>query len=95
MGVVLLLYPLQHNTRPTGGWAECLVVTGLLFSLQRRAGVFFTAQGIAIATINHAARLDLAAGDRWLIALTWKPTADWLNTTTPVLDYANAKVSNR
>jgi hypothetical protein len=43
---------------------------------------------------NHAARLtiDLAAGDRWLIALTRKATADWLNTTTPVLDYANAMV---
>jgi hypothetical protein len=46
---------------------------------------------------NHAARLtiDLAAGDRWLIALTRKATADWLNTTTPVLDYANAMVSSK
>jgi hypothetical protein len=46
---------------------------------------------------NHAARLtiDLAAGDRWLIALTRKATADWLNTTTPVLDYANAMVTSR
>ena len=46
---------------------------------------------------NHAARLtiDLAAGDRWLIALTRKATADWLNTTTPVLDYANAMVPSR
>jgi hypothetical protein len=46
---------------------------------------------------NHAARLtiDLAAGDRWLIALTRKATADWLNTTTPVLDYANAMVPGR
>jgi hypothetical protein len=46
---------------------------------------------------NHAARLtiDLAAGDRWLIALTRKATADWLNTTTPVLDYANAMVASR
>jgi hypothetical protein len=46
---------------------------------------------------NHAARLtiDLAAGDRWLIALTRKATADWLNTTTPVLDYANAMVESR
>ena len=46
---------------------------------------------------NHAARLtiDLAAGDRFLIALTRKATADWLNTTTPVLDYANAMVPNR
>jgi hypothetical protein len=46
---------------------------------------------------NHAARLtiDLAAGDRWLIALTRKATADWLNTSIPVLDYANAMVSSR
>src|SRR5215218_646207 len=49
------------------------------------------------AGANHAARLtiDLAAGDRWLIALTRKATADWLNTTTPVLDYANAMVGSR
>ena len=49
------------------------------------------------AGTNHAARLtiDLAAGDRWLIALTRKATADWLNTTTPVLDYANAMVPSR
>jgi hypothetical protein len=46
---------------------------------------------------NHAARLtiDLAAGDRWLIALTRKATADWLNTSIPVLDYANAMVASR
>ena len=46
---------------------------------------------------NHAARLtiDLASGDRWLIDLTRKATADWLNTTTPVLDYANAMVPSR
>jgi hypothetical protein len=46
---------------------------------------------------NHAARLtiDLAAGDRWLIALTRKATADWLHTGNPVLDYANAMVPAR
>jgi hypothetical protein len=46
---------------------------------------------------NPAARLtiDLAAGDRWLVALTAKATADWLNTTNPVLDYANAMVTPR
>ena len=43
---------------------------------------------------NPAARLtiDVAAGDRWLIALDRKATADWLRTGTPVLDYANAMV---
>jgi len=47
--------------------------------------------------INPAARLtiDLAAGDRWLIALTERATADWLNTDDPVLDYANAMVTPR
>jgi len=46
---------------------------------------------------NPAARLtiDLASGDRWLIALARKATADWLNTTTPVLDYANAMVASK
>jgi hypothetical protein len=46
---------------------------------------------------NPAARLtiDLAAGDRWLIALTERATAQWLNTTKPVLDYANAMVTPR
>jgi hypothetical protein len=46
---------------------------------------------------NHAARLtiDLAAGDRWLIGLTTKATTDWLTTTNPVLDYANAMVPAR
>jgi hypothetical protein len=46
---------------------------------------------------NDAARLtiDLAAGDRWLIALTQKATKDWLNTSNPVLDYANAMVPAR
>jgi hypothetical protein len=39
--------------------------------------------------------IDLAAGDRWLIALTRKATGDWLNTTTPVLDYENAMVPAR
>ena len=46
---------------------------------------------------NHAARLtiDLGAGDRFLIGIARKATADWLNTSTPVLDYANAMVPNR
>jgi hypothetical protein len=46
---------------------------------------------------DHAARLtiDLAAGDRWLIALTERATEKWLSTATPVLDYANAMVTPR
>ena len=46
---------------------------------------------------NHAARLtiDCAAGDRWLIDICRKATADWLNISNPVLDYANAMVPAR
>jgi hypothetical protein len=46
---------------------------------------------------NPAARLtiDLAAGDRWLIGLGQKATTDWLKSSIPVLDYANAMVPNR
>jgi len=45
---------------------------------------------------NPAARLtvDLAAGDAWLIGLAAKATRDWLSTTNPVLDYANAMVAD-
>jgi len=47
--------------------------------------------------VNPAARLtiDLAAGDRWLIAICRKATADWLTIGKPVLDYANAMVPAR
>ncbi|HVU65496.1 MAG TPA: hypothetical protein VHD63_00135 [Ktedonobacteraceae bacterium] len=46
---------------------------------------------------NPAARLtiDLAAGDRWLIPLATRATTDWLTTTNPVLDYANAMVPSK
>lgn len=46
---------------------------------------------------NPAARLtiDLAAGDRWLIGIAQKATSDWLRTTGPVLDYANAMVPSK
>jgi hypothetical protein len=46
---------------------------------------------------NPAARLtiDVAAGDRWLIDIDRKATADWLRTDSPVLDYANAMVPAR
>lgn len=46
---------------------------------------------------NPAARLtiDVAAGDRWLIALDQYATTNWLTTTNPVLDYANAMVPSK
>lgn len=39
--------------------------------------------------------LDVAAGDRWLIALDQYATANWLTTANPVLDYANAMVPSK
>jgi hypothetical protein len=46
---------------------------------------------------NQAARLtiDLAAGDRWLIGICQKATAQWLTAAKPVLDYANAMVPSK
>jgi len=46
---------------------------------------------------NQAARLtiDLAAGDRYLIGITQYASTNWLTTTNPVLDYANAMVPAR
>ena len=44
---------------------------------------------------DHAARLtiDVAAGDRWLIALNRYATEHWLPPEKQKLDYANAMVS--
>jgi hypothetical protein len=49
------------------------------------------------AGTDPAARLtiDTAAGDRWLIDINRKATADWLRTDAPVLDFANAMVPAR
>lgn len=46
---------------------------------------------------NPAARLtiDLAAGDQYLVPLAATATTDWLTTSNPVLDYANAMVPNK
>lgn len=46
---------------------------------------------------NSSARLtiDLAAGDQYLTALGRYATQNWLTTSNPVLDYANAMVANK
>jgi hypothetical protein len=75
----------EENTNPN--------LTGLqAFITAYRSVLPYDASGA-----NHAARLtiDLASGDRWLIAVARKATADWLNTAAPVLDYANAMVPNK
>ena len=50
------------------------------------------------ATGTHPANrltIDLAAGDRWLIGICRQATVNWLTTSNPVLDYANAMVPNK
>jgi hypothetical protein len=47
------------------------------------------------ATLAARLTIDLAAGDQYLVPLAAKATTDWLNTSSPVLDYANAMVPNR
>jgi hypothetical protein len=46
---------------------------------------------------NQAARLtiDLGDGDTYLTALANYATTNWLTTSNPVLDYANAMVSSQ
>lgn len=39
--------------------------------------------------------IDVAAGDRYLIGLDQYATANWLSTSNPVLDYANAMVPSK
>ena len=68
-----------------------------LAGLQSFITAYRTALPYDAAGASPAARLtiDLAAGDRWLIDIGRKATADWLRTDTPVLDYANAMVPSR
>jgi hypothetical protein len=68
-----------------------------LAALQDFINAYRAALPYDAAGSNPSARLtiDVAAGDRWLIALDRKATADWLQTGAPVLDYANAMVPSR
>jgi len=68
-----------------------------LTALQDFINAYRAALPYDAAGSNPASRLtiDVAAGDRWLIALDRKATADWLQTSVPVLDYANAMVPSR
>ncbi len=68
-----------------------------LVALQRFIDAYRTVHPYDASGSDPTARLtiDLAAGDRWLIALTRRATTDWLSTDAPVLDYANAMVPAR
>jgi hypothetical protein len=68
-----------------------------LAGLQRFIDAYRSVHPYDATGADPTARLtiDLAAGDRWLIALTQKATSAWLRTDSPVLDYANAMVPSR
>ncbi|MEU0600025.1 hypothetical protein ABZ484_17550 [Streptomyces sp. NPDC006393] len=68
-----------------------------LTGLQSFIGAYRAVHPYDATGADPTARLtiDVAAGDRWLIDLDRKATADWLRTDTPVLDYANAMVPAR
>jgi hypothetical protein len=71
-----------------------------LVGLEQFIRAYRAVHGYDAGGTNHAARLtiDLAAGDRWLIAITRKATAEWLRDTSDAavrLDYANAMVPAR
>ncbi|MEV0272926.1 hypothetical protein AB0H43_29460 [Hamadaea sp. NPDC050747] len=68
-----------------------------LVQLQNFITAYRAAHPYNAAGTDPTARLtiDTAAGDRWLIDINRKATADWLRTDTPVLDYANAMVPAR
>ena len=75
----------EENTNPN--------LTGLQSFITAYRGVHpYQASG---ADPTARLTIDTAAGDRWLIGINTKATADWLRTDTPVLDYANAMVPAR
>jgi hypothetical protein len=66
-----------------------------LTGLQKFISAYRSALPYDATGTNPAARLtiDLALGDDYLIPLTQYATANWLTTSNPVLDYANAMVA--
>ncbi len=68
-----------------------------LTGLQAFIDAYRTVHPYDATGVDPAARLtiDLAAGDRWLIGITQKATAEWLTPSSTVLDYANAMVPSR
>jgi hypothetical protein len=68
-----------------------------LTALQAFINAYRAIQPYDATGANPAARLtiDLAAGDQYLVPLAAKASTDWLKTSAPVLDYANAMVPNR
>ena len=68
-----------------------------LTGLQNFVTAYRAAHAYDATGADPTARLtiDVAAGDRWLIGIDQYATANWLTTTNPVLDYANAMVPSK
>jgi len=68
-----------------------------LTGLQKFVTAFRSVNPFDATGANQAARLtvDLGDGDTYLTALANYATTNWLTTTNPVLDYANAMVSSQ
>jgi hypothetical protein len=76
----------------TDAWKQALAENSVQFATN--AAEVARQLGVGIE-IDSRLTIDVAAGDRWLIALNRRATADWLRPDTPVLDYANAMVPAR
>ena len=68
-----------------------------LTGLQAFISAYRSQEPYDAAGSNPSARLtiDLGAGDQYLTALDRYATQNWLTTSNPVLDYANAMVANK
>jgi len=78
----------EENTSPNLAALQSFIDAYRGYSLNTRYDAFGNSPASRLT-------IDLAAGDRWLIGLTRKASADWLNITSPVLDYANAMVPSK
>jgi hypothetical protein len=68
-----------------------------LAGLEAFIGAYRAVHPYDASGLNPRARLtiDVAAGGRYLTGINRKATAEWLRTSNPVLDYANAMVPAR
>jgi hypothetical protein len=68
-----------------------------LTGLQEFVTAYRAAHPYDATGVDQTARLtiDVAAGDRWLVGIDQYATANWLKTSAPVLDYANAMVPSK
>lgn len=91
------MHPLKLLNKTTDASTVDGIPKGMTTALQAFIDAYRTHHPYDATGTKPAARLtiDVAAGDRWLIALNRKATAGWLLPGGQVLDYANAMVPAR